>query len=350
MKIKTISIIMLATLLTACGSKKEEQSADVLTVETESVHTSSDLISTDYVGEVEAETSTAVSFTGMGTVLKVLVSEGQRVEKGQLIAVMDATQARNSLAMAEAMYNQAKDAYERMKVLHEQHSLSDMDWVEVQSKLAQAKASADMARKALKDCSLVAPCSGVIGNKSLEAGMTALPSQPVCNILNINNVKVKVSIPEKEISGLSSAVVGQGVQITVDALGGKTFRASRLEKGVAADIATHTYDVRLTVSNPRGELLPGMVANVRMPASQAQTRSAEGGYNVMSVPVRSVQQEANGKNFVWTVKSGKAARQDVTLGETVDNRIIVKSGLKQGDEVITSGYQKVSEGTKVRSN
>ncbi len=341
MMVMTTALIMLA----ACGSKKEDGQADVLKVETETVSEQNGSFTTSYVGEVEAETSTAVSFTGAGLVTRVLVSEGQRVSKGQLIATMDPTQARNALAMAQATYTQAQDAYERMKTLHDQKSLSDMDWVEVQSKVAQAKSSVSMAQKAVKDCNLTAPCSGVIGNKKLETGMTALPAEPVCNILYINNVKVKVSIPEKEIATLSSAMLSKdgGIIIAVDALGKKQYKATKMEKGVEADIMTHTYDVRLTVGNANRELLPGMVANVSIPSLSASEREG-----AVSVPIRSVQQSANGRHFVWTVKNGKSHRTYITTGQTMGNRIAVTSGLNTGDMVIVAGYQKVSEGSEVK--
>jgi multidrug efflux pump subunit AcrA (membrane-fusion protein) len=67
----------------------------------------------------------------------------------------------------------------------------------------------------------------------------------------------------------------------------------------------------------------------------------------MTLPVRSIQQSADGKHFVWVVKGGKAHRKDITMGKTMGNRIEVISGLDKDDHVITNGYQKVSEGTEV---
>ena len=328
----------------SCGGKKEESNTDVIRVETENVGSSQMDGRRSYVGEVEAETSTVVSFTGMGTVLRMYVNEGQHVTKGQLIAQMDPTQNKNALMAAEAMLTQAQDAYDRMKVLHDQHSISDMDWMEMQSKLQQAKSSYQMAKKSVTDCNLKAPCSGVVGNKMIEAGMTAMPAQPVCNILNVNRVKVKVSVPEKEVGSFTSSMLGS-VSITVAALGGRTYTAQKIEKGVQADALSRTYDVRFTVANPDAELLPGMVAEVSCGSVKSGLTI---GKSVATLPIRCVQQGADGRHFVWTVKNGKAHRQDVVTGDTDGNRIAVTSGVSEGDKVITAGYQKVSEGSRVK--
>ena len=314
-------------------------------VKTEVVGGVSDVNGRAYVGEVEAESSTAVSFTGSGTVLRVLVDEGQRVGKGQLIAEMDATQARNALANCEAQMRQANDALARMKQLHDQNSLADMKWVETQSQVAQAQAQLDMAKKAVADCRVYAPVSGVVGKKMMNAGETALPSQPVCTILNINNVKVKVSVPEKEIARFSATTP---TEIRVEALG-ETFAGGRIEKGVQADPVSRTYDIRIRVENPGERLLAGMVCEVKATTpSPTLPINGEGDHaaSVISVPITAVQRSADGSMFVWKAEEGKVHRAKVTLGEASGNRMEVVSGLKKGDKVIVEGYQKLSEGSE----
>ena len=245
----------------------------------------------------------------MGTVTRVYVQEGQFVSKGQLIAEMDPTQCINTYQAAKATLDQALDAQQRMQMLHDSQSISDIDWVNVQTKVRQAQSSLDIANKALKDCRLTAPCSGIVGNKQMESGMTALPSQPVCTILNIAKVKVKVSVPEKEIASFNPiAGRNKGVTITAEALGGKTFHSNYFVRNVQGDVLTHTYDVRFTVLNPGGELLPGMVVNVTTEADQTDAD------NTVTVPIRCVQQGADGHQFVWLVKGNKAHRQSVEIG------------------------------------
>ena len=343
-KVAFLSAVML-TLLASCSGGKEERKVAPVRVKTEVVGGAADVNGRAYVGEVEAESSTAVSFTGSGTVLRVLVDEGQRVSKGQLIAEMDATQARNALANCEAQMRQANDALARMKQLHDQNSLADMKWVETQSQVAQAQAQLDMAKKAVADCRVYAPVSGVVGKKMMNAGETALPSQPVCTILNINNVKVKVSVPEKEIARFSATTP---TEIRVEALG-ETFAGGRIEKGVQADPVSRTYDIRIRVENPGERLLAGMVCEVKATTpSPTLPLYGEGDHaaSVISVPITAVQRSADGSMFVWKAEEGKVHRAKVTLGEASGNRMEVVSGLKKGDKVIVEGYQKLSEGSE----
>ena len=226
---------------------------------------------------------------------------------------------------------------ERMRQLHENKSLADMKWVEVQSKVEQAEASLSAAKKMLEDCEIHAPMDGIVGKKWVSAGETALPSQPVLTILDIKTLKVKVSIPEKEISTIKHDTPSF---ISIEAIGDKTLEGGKIEKGVVADALTHTYDIRIALPNPDGEILPGMVAKVYLHGD-----SIQGIY----LPVRSIQQSADGKHFVWVVEGGKAHRKDIAMGKTMGNRIQVLSGLSKDDRVITNGYQKVSEGTLVET-
>lgn len=341
------SAVATMVVLSSCGGQKEEQQVAPVRVETEVVGSSTEGNTRTYVGEVEAASSTAVSFTGSGTVLHVYVEEGQRVNKGQVIAEMDATQARNALANCEAQMRQANDALARMKQLHDQNALAEMKWVETQSQVAQAKAQLDMARKAVADCRIYAPVSGVVGRKMMNAGETTLPSAPVCTILNINNVKVKVSVPEKEIGRFATDTP---TEIHVAALG-ETFTGGSIEKGVQADPVSRTYDVKINVANPEEKLLDGMVCEVKVMGSSdtvaahgTEERQGTGGEMVM-VPITAVQRSADGSMFVWKAENGKAHRAKVTLGEASGNRIEVLSGVKKGEKVIVKGYQKLSEGS-----
>ena len=335
---KSILMLLGVMLICSCTSKQEQNAKAPTRVMTEVVSTAMNANSQTYVGIVEECEATAVSFTSMGVVKRMLVNEGQAVAKGQLIAEMDDTQARNLLSGAEAQMAQANDALERYKMLHDNGSLPEVQWVEIQSKVAQAKSQLEVARKNLADCRLVAPVGGIVGKRLVGAGETALPSQAVINILDISTVKVKVAIPEAEISSIGA---NTSSIIKVEAVNG-SFTGGKIEKGVQADALTHTYDIRIQVTNGERKLLPGMVASVQFVAvAQQQTQQ-------LLVPVTAVQKKADGSLFVWTVSGDSTAhRTAVTTGETTGNRIVVTTGINDGNRVVTEGYQKLSEGTKV---
>lgn len=342
MKIKQMAFFGTLLMLVSCGGeKKSEMEKPVVRVQTEVVNGTTSSDGREYVGVVEEQSATSVSFTGSGTITKMCVNAGQHVSTGQLIAELDKTQATSAVAMAEAMMTQANDALARMKQLHDNNSLPDMKWVDTQSKVDQARSQLEMARKQLAECSIYAPVSGIVGKDVTNVGETVLPAMPVAKILDIKNVKV--SIPEKEIASIKS---NTPMLITVDANGGRQYDGGRIEKCVEASSMTHTYDIKISVSNPDGELLPGMVCKVRKVSVNANDAMA----SQVTVPITAVHKNAKNELFVWVVKNNVAKRQLVTTGHATGNRIVITRGLSEGDKIVTEGHQKLSEGSKVTVN
>lgn len=332
-------ITLVSTLVCSCGTKKNEQDSNsAIAVVTEKAEMSSNYSIMPYVGTIQASSCTMVSYNGMGILRELKVSEGQYVSKGQLLALIDDTQSQNALRAAKAMLDQALDAQQRMQQLHDSGSLPDIKWIEVQSKVQQAQSTYDMCLKNLNDCSIYATSSGVVGNKIMSVGENVLPTEPILTILNINEVKVQVSVPEKEIASIQSNTPST---ISIEALGGESFQGGRIEKGVSADALTHTYNIYIYLPNPSQKLLPGMVASVQI--NKDATAPA------LTVPVKAVQQATDKSLFVWVKNAGKARRTPVQLGEVVGNRVVIAGGkLAIGDEVIVEGYQKLTDGTEVK--
>lgn len=331
-------MLLAVMLICSCIGKKEQETKAPIRVKTELAQTSTSTNGQTYVGIVEEREATAVSFTSMGVVKRMLVNEGQAVTKGQVMAEMDDTQARNLLSGAEAQMAQANDALARFKMLHDAGSLPEIQWVEIQSKVALAKSQLDIAKKNLADCRLIAPVSGIVGKCHIGVGETTRPTQAVVSILDISSVKVKVSIPEAEISSIDT---NTSSIIKVDAIN-SSFTGGSIEKGVQADALTHTYDIRIHVANVDRNLLPGMVASVFINGQLTMDNGQ------LSVPVMAVQRKADGSLFVWTVDNDSTAhRTPVTTGDTQGNRISITSGIEQGQHIVIEGYQKLSENTKV---
>lgn len=344
MKTKNLLVLCASVALFACGQKQETKEKAPTRVKTEVLTTAHAESGQAYVGIVEEAEATAVSFTSMGTVRRVYVNEGQSVGRGQLIADMDDTQARNLLMSAQANVNQAEDALQRYALLHERGSLTEAQWVEIQSKVTQARSQLAVAKKSVADCRLTAPVSGIIGRKNVNAGETAMPSQAVVTILDINSVKVKFSVPEAEMQRITP---NTPTLITVEATG-RTFGGGRIEKGVQADALTHTYDVRVRVDNRGRTLLPGMVAKVELSPSTTSASSDIATLAVATLPLTAIQRRVDGSLFAWTVDNANTAhRTRVEIGASVGNRVEVVSGLTEGQRIVVEGYQKLSEGSKV---
>lgn len=337
--IVAVQVMLAIGLLSSCGTKQEEKTVFPIRVSTETLIPDNALGTQRYVGEIIAEHTTVVSFSVGGLVQRMLVEEGQHVTKGQTLAIIDDTQLRNALAASEAILNQAQDTYNRMKVLHERGSLSDMDWVGVESKLTSAKSNYAMAKKNANDAKLTAPSTGIIGKKMIEAGTTVAPNQPVCTLLDIRNVKVKVNMPEKDMN-LIHKLQCENVHIHVDAVN-ETIPCISIQKGVQGNPTSRTYDVFFFAKNVDARLLPGMVADVRL-----TTAHNEAGHS-LTVPITAVQRRSKNELFVWVMQNDKAVCKNVTIGQASSGRIEITSGLSQGDKVIVKGYQKLSENMQV---
>lgn len=292
-----------------------------------------------FSGTVEEAAGTPLSFSVMGTVNAVSFRLGDRVEKGQLLASLDATSVRSSYDAAKAALVQAEDAYRRMKELHGKGSLPEIKWVEVQSKLQQARSMEEMARKNLKDCKLYAPFSGVIADKSVEVGQNVIPGMAVGKLLGVSRLKVKISMPESEIASVS---LHQKAEIVVPALGSRRFSGMVSEKGIMADPFSRSYEVKIDVADAGGDLMPGMVTEVRL-------AGADGGTAVI-VPARIVQLDEKNRSFVWIDNNGVAEKRVISCGDFAGDGVVITSGLKVEDRIIVEGQQKVCNGTKIMAD
>ena len=329
--------LMMVALATACtGNKAPERHEKVIPVKVIHVAPSPLTAGRNYVGTVEESTAISLSFSTPGTVEEVLVSEGQRVDREQLLASLNSATAQNALDIATAQFNRAQDAYNRMAVLHDGGSLPDIRFVEVESGLQQAKAQVAIAGKNLDDCKLYAPRNGVIATRAVEPGMNIVPDVAAFRLVTIENVFVKITVPENEIG---STHIGQAATMTVPALEGERFAGKVELKGVTANMVSHTYEVKIGIANPHLQLMPGMVCKVFL------VREEEA--SAVIVPNRAVQTLHDGRRFVWIADDGRAQRRFVEIGGLRDYGVKVAGGLSGNEQVIVEGYRKVSEGMKI---
>ena len=163
-----------------------------------------------------------------------------------------------------------------------------------------------------------------------------LPGQTVCMLLKTDRVKVKIPVPENEIATIAP---GCPARITVAALNDREYRGEVAEKGASANPVSHTYEVRIPLSNSDGRLMPGMVCRVTL---QGDTTA-----QAVVLPNRAVQVTGRGERFVWCVQQGRAVRVPVTVGKLTRDGVVITRGLTPGDRVVTDGTQKISDGMKV---
>lgn len=333
-----ISICCMFLGLLSCAGKKSRQE-DVQTVlvpvTVMPVGIDTNLRTASYVGVVEAAKSAWVSCRYPGRLDSLLVKAGEPVEKGQLLAVVGSQTVQSTLAMAEAALAQAEDGYKRVKQVHGSGSIADVQLVEVESKLAQARASAAAARQAAEDCRIKAPFAGVVGELQVDQGVELSPLQPLMQVLDVSEVEIRFPVPEAEISRME---VGGEATVEVPALDNLRFRARMVEKGMTASLLSHTYDCRLEPLEPVQGLMPGMVGKVYMDILYDRGTV---------IPASTVQMDGRGK-YVWVVNpERKVEKRYVEVEGFSGKGVIVSKGFEPGDLLIVEGSRKVSTGMQV---
>lgn len=339
-------MVLAATLLCSCDitiddlreleRRKHEPERKVLHVRITPVDSLNSVAGFTYVGAVAEQSAVPMSFVAGGTVRDVNVKNGQKVRRGQTLISVDNASVGSMLRAAEATLRQAEDGYARVKRVYDAGGVSEVKLMEVKTQVDQARQAVTGLRKQVSDCRLLAPIDGVVANLTVSPGQNLLPNQTAMVIINIDELKVKMSVSENRINRIN---IGDSAEVLFPALDGHMARATVSEKGITANELTHTYDVMLALTPDtalRG-LLPGMVAKVSM------TNQTNHGY---VLPARCVG-TGMGETTVWVVEGGRANRRPVTVGGFVEDNVFITEGLKTGDLVVTSGYQKLFNGARV---
>ena len=322
--------------LCSCGEKKQAAAEQTVRVKVQQIQAEAVNGEQGFSGTIEEQSGSSLSFATSGTIKRIYVSEGQTVGAGQLIGELDPTTMQNAYTISKTALEQAQDTYNRMKELHDDGSLPEMQWIAIENQLKSATASEAMAKKALADTKLYAPFGGYIAAKDAEVGQNAGPGVPIVKLVSIGSVKVKISVPEDDVQRIKK---GSSMKIIVPALGNRQFSGNVTERGVSADPRSRTYEVKATINNRDGQLLPGMIC-------QAFTNYMQGTTGVF-VPANLVQLDSDNNTFVWVVNGGKAVKRQIFISNETAQGAQVSGGLSDGDQIIVAGQQKVSNGMKV---
>jgi membrane fusion protein, multidrug efflux system len=331
--------LSLSLLLTGCKYTKSDQPivstpflVKVQTVVAETV--------TDpryYVGTIIESQSISLSFLTSGSVAQVFASEGERVKKSQVLAILHSENNQSILDASKAKEKQAQDAYDRFTSVYKNGSLPSVKMVEMETSLQQAKSSRQIAEKTFHDCTLYAPTDGVIGKRAIEPGMNVIPEAPVFTIVKIETVFAKVSVPESEIGNIT---IGQNATIQISALDNLIVNGNVTEKSVIADPLSRTYMIKITISNTQNTINPGMACTVQMNNSRTESR--------IVVPQYSVQSGTNEKYvFITDESKTRAVKRVVHVGSLSKNGVIILDGLHGEENLIVEGFQKLSDNSLI---
>lgn len=339
---KTMMGVMALSVILLAGCRNKTKYAYLLDrpvpAEIEVVSEGEGALTNIYVGEIIAKTDIPLVFPLGGQLTSLQVKSGQKVREGQVIATVDDTQAKSMLESAEAMLAQARDAWNRLKPLHENGGLSDIKWVEMETNLSKAESMVMSTRKRYEDCTLRAPMAGVVNMNDVEVGQQMSVGQPIGSLLDMTGKKATFTVPESEIGHL---LHGDKLTVTLPALE-RSYQATVDEKSLVATRLAHTYKVSV-ILDPSADtdiLLPGMVCRVVCSNKNAK------GYIISS---GCVQTQQTGHS-VWVVHNGRVERRMIRIAEFVENGVLVSEGLQAGDTVVKKGYQKMYHGARISTN
>lgn len=341
---RALLLVSLIGGMALLGCKKKDETkpteAPAVKVTAEVVQPASGGTSVTYSGTVSASSSTPVSFLSGGTVTALNFKEGDRVHAGQVMGKVKSGNLDNGYNIAKAQLDEAMDAYNRLKILHDADALPEIKWVEIQQKVKQSRNAVEIASRAVSETTLTAPVSGIIERKLADVGQNVTPLEPIYQIMSTDGMTIDISVPENE---LAKYPVGREATITFDIEGVAPMQGSVVRKNVSANPLTRGYTVQLSLpSDADGKILQGMVGTVvfNEPVS-------DGSAPALAVPSQAVVLNDDNRLFVWIVKGGKAERRFVTTGPLTASGVTVTSGLQPGDSVITAGMRKVGTGSRV---
>ena len=285
-----------------------------------------------FIGSLEPVRKTTLSARHSGTLVELKVRKGDKVTKGQVVAVIGSQSVQSAWEMAHATLEQAEDGYRRASQVYESGGVADVKMVEISTQLSKARAAAATADKAMEDCTIKAPFDGLVSDVFSDEGVELDFFAPIARIVDISELEVRISVPESEIGGLE---IGQHARLEVagmDSLG-----CTLSSRGVVASALSHSFDCTMKLDSQPYSLMPGMVCKVYL------DRQGDSG---IIVPASILQTGADGR-YLWIVRDSKVFRQPVSVGAFSGKGVTVTSGLEEGDLVIVKGYQKVSGGMRV---
>lgn len=371
-KIAVISSIAVMLGLAACSTDKEAQLAElkkqqseieskIVALESElggadttdkaamkTVPVSASVITPDtfrhYLevqGRVDFDQNVFVSARVPGVLTSVRVKPGDRVSKGQVMATIDAQVLEQSIAELRTRLELARVAYERQKNLWDQQIGTEMQYLTAKNNKEALERSLAGLQRQREQYNIVAPISGVVDNVAPNAGESVAPGMGIIRVVNTTGGKVVAEVSEAYLSKVNKgdqAMVyfpdtKQEIETTVDVISQYINPTSR----------TFTVELRLKDSQQQSlTLRPNLVAVVRIQDYKSE--------NAVVIPVNLVQKDEKTEYVYVASKQGDkyvAAKKEIETGMTYKGRVEVVKGLSANDQLITAGYQNLSDGQPV---
>lgn len=299
------------------------------------------------IGTMEAVRGVVVSADLPGTVAKINFQSGDSVKEGEVLVELDTRQERAQLAALEAQRDLAKINFTRMQKLVDQGVISRQEYDTAVASQKQTEANVGEIRATIDRKTIRAPFSGILGIRKINVGQYLAAGNAIVQLQAMNPIYVDFGVPQQAGAQVH---VGGSVRVTAEDLAGKEFigRVNALDSVV--DEGTRNVTVQATLPNPQGKLKPGMFVQVEMKYGQP--------LNAISLPASAISYAPYGDSvFIITdLKDPKGntyrgvRQQFVKTGGSRGDQVAVISGVKPGEEVVSSGVFKLRNGAAVTVN
>lgn len=301
-------------------------------------------------GQLTAKAEATIAAQVMGQVTEIQVSEGEAVEAGTVLLVIDPERrqlevaaAKAQLAEAQAELAVATRNYQRTKRLSKGNVASEarLDEDRTRESLARSAATGAEARlglvlRALEDSTVCAPFSGLIARRHVSVGEYLSIGSALFDLVALDPIEVEFNLAEIDSSKVE---LGHPVEISIAPYPDETFAATVSMISPTIDPRTRTLRVKAELPNPDGRIRPGLFAHTDLGVSERR--------GVIVVPNDAVVQRADGAVVFRLNDSGRVERLLVETGVHVEDWVEISSGLSQGDVVVVRGQARIDDGVAV---
>lgn len=334
-------VMSLSGICSSCESKKEAQEKDPI-VEVVTVRNMGEVDATTFTGKTKSASEVNLAFRVAGQIERVLVKEGDYVQKGQVVAVMDARDYQVQVAATQAEYEQVKADAERVMALYAEGNTTASNNDKARYGLQQITQKLANHRNQLADTRLRSTISGYVQTKFHESGETVSAGMPVVSVFGSGDTEVEIKVSASDFARIEKFT---SFGCRFDVTGDETFPLA-IERVSQEANTSQLYAVRLkfTGAIDHKKITPGMTTMVYAEAASNENLGTVG------VPASAVLNEG-GKTqvYVYDEKSGVVKARAVTVTSVQrDGTMQVESGLRSGETIVASGVHHIKDGQKVK--
>ncbi|MDQ3535937.1 MAG: efflux RND transporter periplasmic adaptor subunit [Bacteroidota bacterium] len=279
-------------------------------------------------GRVDSDKNVLLSARSSGTIIKVYVSEGQQVKKGQILAQIDASILESSRTELQTSLDLANNIFERQQKLWDQKIGTEVQYLQAKNNKESLESKLASLQEQIQLTKIIAPFAGSIDKIHIREGEVAAPGAPAIRIVNPSDFKITAEIAENYISriqkGNNAIVQIPDLKATINS---KVITVSRV---INPTNRTFSVEVKLPDS-----LNQHVKANMISYLNIEDYRNED----AVVVPIKAVQQSEAEGNYVFVAENNRATLRPVKLGQTYQNNAEIISGLQAGEQIIISGQQ-----------